>query len=126
MDDDNELSDDQLLQEYVNGFYGYGSYSGDFWFVGMEEGSTGRFDEIARRITGWSRRGRNELEDVVDYHNAIGIYGLFEPRARIQPTWGGLIKIILSAQGQDINRENVRRFQQHSLGRVTSQESVET
>ena len=117
MYEDSELFDDQLLQDYMNGFYGYGSYSGDFWFVGMEEGSTGRFDEICRRITGWSRRGRSELEDVVDYHNSIGISGLFEPSSRIQPTWGGLIKIILSAQGQDINRESVRRFQQSLLGR---------
>ena len=29
---------DELLQHFMTTFYGSGNYSGDYWFVGMEEG----------------------------------------------------------------------------------------
>src|SRR5689334_17327054 len=113
-----ESFDDDLLQDYMDGFYGYGNYAADYWFVGMEEGSTGTFEEIALRLRQWDQRGRNELEDVVDYHAWTGNPRLFGPDAKIQPTWGGLIKIILSTEHQSLDRERVRRFQREQLGRA--------
>ncbi len=32
------IFNDQLLQNFMQRFYGYGTYAGDYWFVGMEEG----------------------------------------------------------------------------------------
>ncbi len=32
------MLDDTLVTSFMSGFYGYGSYSADYWFVGMEEG----------------------------------------------------------------------------------------
>jgi hypothetical protein len=81
-----EALNDDLLQDYANNFFGYGSYSGDYWFVGMEEGSSGLLSEISQRIKEWDNRGRNELEDLVDYDAATGRSQWFTPRARLQPT----------------------------------------
>jgi hypothetical protein len=33
--------DHTLLTDYINGFWGYGTFSADYWFVGMEEGGGG-------------------------------------------------------------------------------------
>jgi hypothetical protein len=55
--------DDQLLDEYIKTFYGYGNYEGDWWLIGMEEGSGGTDDEIRTRLRLWNERGRKELED---------------------------------------------------------------
>jgi hypothetical protein len=50
----------------MHNFYGYGDYRGAYWFVGMEEGGSDSFDEVAKRLRLWDERGRRELEDVVD------------------------------------------------------------
>jgi len=68
-----ELFDDQLLNEFVENFYGYGSYNGQFWFVGMEEGGGNSFLELENRLNAWIRRGKHELEDLAQYHANIGL-----------------------------------------------------
>ena len=65
-----EQFDDQLLGEFVQNFYGYGDYSGQFWFIGMEEGGGNSFAEVVKRLDTWARRGRRELEDVAEYSHS--------------------------------------------------------
>lgn len=89
-----EAFDDVLLQDYMHGFYGYGHYSAPYWFIGMEEGSSGKPAEISTRLHQWDIRSRAELEDLVDYSQVIGMEGLVGSRAKILPTWAGLIKIL--------------------------------
>lgn len=113
----NVAFDDALVQDYMHGFYGYGHYAAPYWFIGMEEGSSGKPDEIPKRIHEWHNRGRAELEDLVDYSQVIGMGSLVGSPTKIQPTWAGLIKILLSAEGQDLDKESVRRFQREKLGR---------
>jgi hypothetical protein len=70
-----DLFDDQLLSEFVQNFYGYGNYSGQFWFIGMEEGGGNSFSEINTRLAVWANRGRNELEDLgvtSEYFHQVG------------------------------------------------------
>jgi hypothetical protein len=113
--------DDQLLQDFMNGFYGYGNYSGDYWFVGMEEGGGNSFENIDQRLKDWDRRDRFEIEDIADYHVEIGAGQYFDSHPKLQPTWNRLIRIALSAEGQDtIYREQVRAYQQEQLGRHNS------
>ncbi len=112
-----ELFDDQLLGEFVQNFYGYGNYRGQFWFIGMEEGGGNSFPEINARLTAWENRGRNELEDVAEYHNDIGVMDWFNDKPRLQPTWNKLIRILLSSSGQIPTTEQVRKYQQTLLGR---------
>ena len=113
--------DDQLLKDFMNGFYGYGKYSGGYWFVGMEEGGGNSFENIDKRLKDWDRRDRCEIEDIADYHAEIGAGQYFDLHPKLQPTWNRLIRIALSAEGQDIiHKEQVREYQQKYLGRQTS------
>ncbi|MEH2372129.1 hypothetical protein [Nostoc sp.] len=103
---------DELLEKRVDTFYGYGNYQGNYWFVGMEEAG-GDFNDINNRINIWSNRGKQEIEDIAEYHIAMETWD-----AKIQPTWKGLIRIILSAKGREnIDREDVRKYQIDELGR---------
>ncbi|RUT06044.1 hypothetical protein DSM106972_032500 [Dulcicalothrix desertica PCC 7102] len=112
---------DELLEKRVDKFYGYGNYQGNYWFIGMEEAG-GDFKENNNRINVWSNRGELELEDLVEYHIAIGARGLFQLGAAIQPTWNKLIRIVLSAKGiKNINTEDVRKYQIYELGRANQE-----
>ena len=115
-----ELFDDQLLQAFIDGFYGYGSYAGDYWFIGMEEGGGNSFAGIAQRLNDWDRRGRKELEDIADYHAEIGETRYFGDRPKLQATWKKLIRVLLTAEGQNPQVEDVRTYQQQRLGRHSS------
>jgi hypothetical protein len=113
-----ELLDDQLLTAFVQNFYGYGNYSGQFWFIGMEEGGGNSFSEINNRLTTWENRGKKELEDVADYHKDIGATDWFNDNPRLQPTWNKLIRILLSSSGELRTTEQVREYQKNLLGRL--------
>jgi hypothetical protein len=113
-----ELLDDRLLTEFFQTFYGYGNYSGQFWFIGMEEGGGNSFSEINTRLTAWANRGKNELEDLAEYHNDIGVRDWFNNKPKLQPTWNKLIRILLSSSGELPTTEQVREYQKTLLGRL--------
>lgn len=112
-----EHFDDQLLDEFAHTFYGYGNYSGRYWFIGMEEGGGNSFAEITKRLTTWAKRGKRELEDVAEYHTEVGITHLFNETPKLQPTWNKLIRTLLTSDGQVPTTEQVRNYQKTSLGR---------
>jgi len=110
--------DDILLEDFMNRFYGYGNYQGDYWLIGMEEGGGSSFDDIEKRLATWKKRGRQELEDLAEYHIEMGITSLFRKRPKIQNTWGKLIRIIFASTGQIPTTNQVRDYQRDNLGRV--------
>jgi hypothetical protein len=110
--------DDNTLSAYASTLYGYGSYSAPYWFVGMEEGGGRNFEELEKRITSWDVRGRNELEDLREYHTTIGHDKWFAPKAPLQKTWSQYIRIILAAQGRHTDKETIRSFQVEELGKT--------
>ena len=112
------MLDDSVLADFVNGFYGYGSYQAPFWFVGMEEGGGNTITDIARRLEAWNTRGRKELEDVAGFHRAICLGHLFDDHPKLQPTWNKLIRIVLTAGGQTCDTERIRAYQKTSLGKI--------
>lgn len=77
------MFDDHLLTEFMNKFYGYGNFATPYWFIGMEEGGGDSFEEVAQRLTVWKQRGRRELEDVADYHMALGITHPFDAKPKL-------------------------------------------
>lgn len=109
--------DEQLLQAFMNGFYGYGNYAAPHWFIGMEEGGGDSFEEIQERLTVWDKRGRRELEDVAEYHIELGITHPFAAKPRLQPTWAKLIRTLLSIEGAPPTKEEVRAYQQRHWAR---------
>lgn len=114
-----DFFNDEFLEKRVDTFYGYGNYQGNYWFIGMEEGGAEDFQDINNRINIWSKRGSHEIEDIAEYHEAIGYGASFQPCAKLDvPVWRTSIRIILSAKGKDnIDLENIRKYQIEELGR---------
>ena len=94
------LLDDAAVAKFIEALYDYGNWSAPVWFVGMEEGGGGTPEEIAKRIAAWEQRGRNELEDLVEYHHAIGVTRHFGAQPKLQSTWAKLIRILCAMRGQ--------------------------
>lgn len=113
----NQYFDDRLLQGFMESFYGYGNYEGAYWFIGMEEGGGDSFDEVSKRLQIWKERGRNELEDVADYHQALGMGHLFVEEPKLQPTWGKLIRILSSIEGKTRSIDDIKQYQQQEWAR---------
>jgi hypothetical protein len=109
-----EWFDDELLQAYMERFYGFGNYAGKYWFVGMEEGGEADAAYVTRKITDWRDSGRQELQGFSSEYSWDRWFG---PNARLQPTWSRLIRILLSAEGKPAKREDVRTYQRTQLGR---------
>ncbi|MDB9375242.1 hypothetical protein [Nodularia sphaerocarpa] len=107
-----DFFNDELLEKLIDTFYGYGNFQGKYWFIGMEE-SGQDFKDINNRINIWNDRKQKEIEDVAEYHIAMGAWD-----TKLQPTWNKLIRIVLSAKGnENINIEDVRKYQFNELGR---------
>jgi hypothetical protein len=111
------MLDDELLQEFMHSFYGYGNYRGDYWFVGMEEGGGNSVEGVARKLATWESRGKRELEDLVGEPGTTGVSRYFTENPPIQRTWGGLIRIMFSIEGRSATTDEIRRYQRDLLGR---------
>lgn len=111
------MFDDQLLEEYMQAFYGYGNYSGHYWFVGLEEGGGNRVEETVSRIKGWKDRGGKELEDLMERNSIGGGSKFFRDSPVAQTTWKQLIRILLAAQGGQATLTDVKLYQRDHLGR---------
>lgn len=109
--------DDQLLHDFMHTFCGYGNFHGAYWFIGMEEGGGDTFEEVSRRLTVWTHRGRQTLEDVAGYHIDLGITHPFSGKVKLQPTWAKLIRVLLSAEGRTPTKEDIRACQQQQWAR---------
>lgn len=111
------MLDDTLVTSFMSGFYGYGSYSADYWFVGMEEGGADSAEEIVDHLEHWDRRGRNELEDLRDFQVTKGNVDYFTATPKLQSTWAGLVRIVLGTERAEASASEVKVYQANSLGR---------
>lgn len=110
--------DTELLESYINTFYGYGNYNAPYWFVGMEEGGGGTIDDVQIRLNVWRKRGESELEDLAEYHFAINMPELFQDDPKLQPTWNKLIRILMGIESTEPTLEAIKAYQRDSLGRI--------
>jgi hypothetical protein len=83
----------------------------------LEEGGGGTAEEIERRIAAWHQRGESELEDLVEYHEAIGVIRHFGAQPALQSTWAKLIRILYALGGHTPTHDDLRRFQADRFGR---------
>lgn len=111
------MLDDASLSAYASTFYGFGSYTAPYWFVGMEEGGGGDFNELKQRFVSWESRGRKELEDLREYLALIGYVKWFGEGAKLQKTWSQYIRLMLAAEGEEITIDAVRAFQSKVFGK---------
>lgn len=110
------MIDDQLLEAFMSGFYGFGNYQASYWFVGMEEGGGNTVEAIAKQLRIWDAHGRKELLDVAEYAREMNITRWYGDRPRLQPTWKHLIRIFLTAEGQSTDSETMRQYQKNLWG----------
>lgn len=91
---------EELLQQFITTFYGSGNYSGDYWFVGMEEGGGNDLDQVTARLNAWKDLGETELVDIYDFHIKIHYPEYFADPVKLQRTWMQQARVILASRGQ--------------------------
>lgn len=109
------MLDSALLEKWIATFYGYGSWSSPYWFIGLEEGGVNSEAEFAGRLRAWSDAGSPDLLDLRTFHEAIGV-DHFSGRPPLQRTWRPLMRTLFAAEGREISKEALRAYQANQLG----------
>jgi len=99
----------------------YKDYSGDYWFVGMEEGGGNDLDQVSKRINVWQDLGCPELVDIYDFHIKINYPEYFTNPVKLQRTWMQQARIILASKGKPTTSSDVKTYQRDIIGRKTSE-----
>src|SRR4051794_15088674 len=113
----NELPS-ELLTDYTRRFYGFGDWKAKVWFVGIEESNDATFDQVASRLRTWNARGAKELENAPDFFAAAGIDSGHGAKAKVQPAWSQLIRMLLLARGERDSEKEILNFQRTRLGTI--------
>ena len=111
------MIDPEHVRAYMRGFYGYGSYSARYWFIGLEEGGASSVSDLKGRIDVWRALGEHEVEDLSAFHQAMGSGSWFGATPKRQATWARLIQILLAAEGRPSSSEDILQYQSTRLGR---------
>lgn len=111
------VTPDGLLQDYIQGFFGYGSLSAPLWFIGMEEG-TGQ-ETLEERLQAWQDLGRSATLDIRLFHERIHETRWFWAFPNIQRTWRRLIIMALRYVDEPVDRERICHYQASRLATET-------
>ncbi len=113
-----------LLQQYIDRFFGYGTFEAPIWLIGIEEGGGNKKEDIEAKMESWQKSENEGLLDVYEQHKQFPDTNLFEShngkKIRIQPTWNKLIRLLLAFNHENISKDIVKAFQQLRLGRTNS------
>lgn len=113
----------EIVNDFMNTFYGYGNTAGRYWFIGMEERCGPNWErDVAPRFEVWRDRGEHDLEDLCAYHARIGIVTHWEKPVAIQATWRRLIQTVLTAEhGVAPTPQEIAAYQAEQLGSLNGQ-----
>jgi hypothetical protein len=112
------------LNAFMHRFAGYGAESSGLWFVGLEEGGGRTIEELATRVSAWNVRGSLPLEDLAEYHRAIGQDAYFDPPYPLQRTWAALCRVRQAWLGQPADVATLKIVQARELGRAGGRSNV--
>lgn len=101
----------KLIETRLKNFLGHGNLKSDLWFIGMEEGHDGSLVDVRKKFL------RTHGKKVFDPRPSERWFG---KKARIQSTWGKLIRILLATKNPKhiaMDRERVRAFQIAHFGK---------
>lgn len=124
---------DELLNKYIESFYGFGSYNAKYWFIGMEPGSTDPLGQLKKRLNAWKKAKCPDLHsDIKQYHEDICEPESFQGdpkngKPNIQRTWGALIRTVLAIENpnQDLgDKAIIRAYQKDKLARRDGNECL--
>lgn len=106
----------KALASYLKKAFGYGSFNGQYWFVGIEQRLRGHPRQVRAKFNEhlkvWDKRGRKELEDLRSYHEAIQ-KNICDIKSN---TWRSLIRLMLHLEKREPTKENILDFQLRRLG----------
>jgi hypothetical protein len=97
-------------------FVGFGVPEARTWFIGLEQGGGENLEELERRLDAWSRLGAATFADLADYCGRMGEHRWHGEHARIQPTLGSLVRMMLASHGVAPTSDAVRRYQSDHFG----------
>lgn len=117
---ENKLPDD-LLADYANRFYGFGTAAAKVWLIGMEEAAGATFDEVETRLRAWDERGRKELENTPLFHRSGAKAKQSET---IDPTWKQLIRMLLLARGERDSQKAILDYHRTDFGATSGNTCV--
>jgi len=78
------MIDQQVLSDFMDGFYGYGHLGAKYWFIGLEEGAIAELAEFERRLKAWDSLDRRQLADIRLFHRQLGGRLVQAPRLEMQ------------------------------------------
>ncbi len=109
-----------LKEEAAEKWFGYGTWSAPFWFIGMEQGGMDDDDHIGWE-NAWKDLGGTELIDCRTHHLNMGKEGNLRwhgPSSRLQNTWGPLIKLLLAFKNPDkpVDLSSAKEYQRTQWG----------
>ena|ERR1035438_6411336 len=109
------------LQNYIDNFYGYGNFHGDYWFIGIEEDGGKVERDVQSRIDSWFNLGSINLIDNGIHHHNIGNDKFFRPNDILQQIWDKLIVVYAILIGYNPNLTADRKeIQRADWGRIDS------
>ena len=116
----------ELIERRLKNFWGYGSLKAPVWFVGMEEGLSGKgLNELKPRFEATDGKQMVDIRD--DMHSVSGHIKWYNPRKpEIQKTLQYPIALLLFLQKKipydnvDVSRRKkaIRKYQRHYFGDV--------
>jgi len=110
-----------LVNAYINRFWGYGSPESRVWLIGPEEGGAASPNEIFSKMREWQESGQRRVRDLHPTRPRTKELDKWfvGPRPPIQTTWGKLIHFLLAVEGRNETngREEIRAYQRDRLGR---------
>lgn len=106
----------QLLHDYAENFFGYGSPKSKLWFIGIEEAG-GRCERVVdERLKKWSDGfNRAPFVDGYKFHQKLSdcndkqLDRLFRDPVPPQRTWDRLIRIQLAIEGKPCDVQSLRK-----------------
>ena len=117
------MLNDETLERFIHDFYGYGNFSGDYWFIGLEQGGGNSVEEVQLRLDTWQNNSGRALEDAASYHKAIGLGEFFDPqKTKLQSTWARLIRVLLGIQGKTLDETTVNQVKAYQRDKFLRQD----
>lgn len=114
---------EELFENRINNFWGYGNLNSPLWFIGMEEGFHGEFGDLEKRFIKTKDKIvvdlKEEMKDLKDHMK------WFVPDSPMQRTWGKLIRIILTLNcDAEIDNEQIKEYQRTKLGKLNGDHCI--
>lgn len=118
------MIDQELLGRWMATFFGYGSWSARYWFIGLEEGGVDSQEEFESRIDAWHKAGEPDLLDLHDFHESISLPKQTKPGAALHRTWRPLLRVLFHARNKPFDNEDLRSYQIERLGRLDGETAL--